>query len=350
MRFLPPWLSLTMTMAAAALACLPARAEPPAEKPLDGFNVIVSSGHPFGSDSAERALIKVKNLGARAIAIVPFLWQSDPASPDLVRGADMGDDELRAGIRDAQALGFTVVLKPHVWVPGSWAGAVSMTSEPAWQTWFANYRRELHRIARIAAAEKADALVIGTELAKTTLRPEWSDLIADVRGVYSGRVLYVAHNIEEAEQVPFWQKLDAIGVSLYPPLGTDNDRDGWRLTMRAVADRLDALAEHNGRPIIVGEIGLRSAQGAAIKPWESAEERATAPYPALQAEVLADWLDILNRPSVHGVMIWRWLTDPDAGGMNDTDFTIQGKPAEHVVMCAWTHSCDKAEASIAPRF
>ena len=32
--------------------------------------------------------------------------------------------------------------------------------------------------------------------------------------------------------------------------------------------------------------------------------------PGLQAEVLADWLAVLDRPSVQGVLVWRWLTDP----------------------------------------
>ena len=91
-----------------------------------------------------------KLLGARAAAIVPFLWQSDPSSPDLVRGQDMNDDELRAAIRDAHALGLTVLVKPHVWVPGNWAGTVVMKSEQTWQKWFANYRREIaaHRAYR----------------------------------------------------------------------------------------------------------------------------------------------------------------------------------------------------------
>jgi hypothetical protein len=111
--------------------------------------------------------------------------------------------------------------------------------------------------------------------------------------------------------------------------------------MRAAADRLDALAARTGKSIVVGEIGLRSARGAAAKPWESAEERAAAADPSLQAAVLADWLSALDRPTIQGVMIWRWLTDPDAGGPADTDFTVQGKPAERVLMCAWTAACAK---------
>jgi hypothetical protein len=38
-------------------------------------------------------------------------------------------------------------------------------------------------------------------------------------------------------------------------------------------------------------------------------------------------------------MVWRWFTDPEAGGSNDTDFTVQGKPAEAVLSCAWTGNC-----------
>jgi hypothetical protein len=91
--------------------------------------------------------------------------------------------------------------------------------------------------------------------------------------------------------------------------------------------------------VIVGELGLRSARGAAAKPWESAEERAASADPLLQAEVLSDWLGILDRPAIHGVLIWRWFTDPSAGGLADTDFTVQGKPAERVLRCAWTTEC-----------
>ncbi len=298
---------------------------------LDGFNIVSTPAHPFGSPSAERALRAARVLGATTIAIIPFLWQASPSSSEIKSGSDMSDEALRAAIGQAHRLGFSALVKPHIWVPQSWAGAVEPGSEEAWRGWFSRYGIELQRIARIASEEGAEALAIGTELAKTTHRPEWNELIATARTAFPRTLFYIAHNTEEAEAVPFWQQLDAIGVSLYPPLGADEDRTGRLEVMAGVAGRLDALANRLGKPVLVGEIGLRSAKGAAAKPWESAEERVAPADPQLQADVLADWLSVLNRPSVRGVLIWRWFTDPAAGGPADTDFTVQGKPAEAVL-------------------
>ncbi len=318
-----------------------AAAEPAFPRRLDGFNVIATPGHPHGSDTARRALKAARRLGASAVAIVPFLWQARPDSPDIGRGADMPDDELRNAIRQARSLGFSVLVKPHVWVPESWAGAIAPRTDMDWRTWFSGYRAALLSIATIAAQENADALAIGTELAKTTQRPEWFDLVAAARSTFPRSLLYMAHNVEEAEAVPFWTVLDAIGVTLYPRLGPDRDRAGRLNAMRATARRLDQIAARTGKRIVVGEIGLRSAQGATAKPWESAEERSAIADPLLQAEVLADWLGVLRRPTVRGVLIWRWFTDPAAGGPADTDFTVQGKPAEGVLLCAWTVGCGR---------
>ena len=306
---------------------------------LDGFNVIATPDHAFGSASAERALVAAKRLGATTVAIIPFLWQANLSSPDIRSGNDMSDGALRKAIRQARKLKFSVIVKPHVWVPESWAGAVEPASERSWDTWFSLYRGELERIARISSEEGADALAIGTELVKTTHRAEWTQLIAAARAVFPRTLLYVAHNVEEAEAVPFWPLLDAIGVSLYPPLGADHDKIGRLVVMLAVTERLERLSGRTGKPVVVAEIGLRSAAGAAAKPWESAEERTATADPQLQAEVLADWLAVLDRPAIRGVLIWRWFTDPKAGGAEDTDFTVQGKPAEDVLMCAWTAAC-----------
>lgn len=304
-----------------------------ADGKLRGFNVIVSAQHPLGGATARASLAALKNTGANAVAIVPFLWQSNPSSAEIVRGTDMSDAELRAAIRDARALGLKAIVKPHVWVDGSWAGAVAQRDEGAWAAWFARYNYEIARLARISAEEQADMFCVGTELLRTTSRPEWRDVIAAARKVFPGKLTYVAHNADEAEMVPFWEQLDLAGASLYPPLAAEPA--ARETIMRASAARLDAISARTGKPILIGEIGLRSAQGAAAKPWESAEERDAPPDMQLQADILFEWLRALDRPSVAGILIWRWFTDPKAGGPLDTDFTVQGKLAEETLRCAW---------------
>jgi hypothetical protein len=323
-----------IVLALACAAAVPARAQR-----FDGFNVVAAPDHPHGSASARTALAAMRRAGAQAAAIVLFLWQRDPAHTGIVRGGDMPDAALRLAIREARGLGLRVMVKPHVWVDGNWAGSIEPPSPKAWRAWFEGYRAALLAIARLAAEEGAEALSIGTELRRTTHRPEWLEIIAAVRAVFPGLLTYAAHNLSGAEAVPFWSKLDAVGVTLYPALGADGDRAGRRAVMRATAERLDALARREGKPVIVAEIGIRSAVGAARKPWESAEERQAPPDRQLQAEVLGDWLDALDRPAIDGVLVWRWFTDPSAGGPADTDFTVQGKPAERVFVCARTKDC-----------
>ena len=64
-------------------------------------------------------------------------------------------------------------------------------------------------------------------------------------------------------------------------------------------------------------------------------------FPVVTVSRLGRGLEILDRSTIRGVLIWRWLTDPEAGGLTDTDFTVQGKPAEHILMCAWTRICSR---------
>ena len=75
----------------------------------------------------------------------------------------------------------------------------------------------------------------GTELSATEQRPQWHAVIGEARALYPGLLLYFAHNLEDAERVPFWGELDAIGATLYPPLGSDADRAGRYATMHAIA-------------------------------------------------------------------------------------------------------------------
>lgn len=302
---------------------------------LRGFNLIETPAAPFGGDAAARSLREMAALGADCAALIPFLWQPGADSPEIVPGDALPPDRLRTGIAQARAAGLAVIVKPHVWVPHGWAGMVEMRGEDTWRRWFARYREAVVPLAALAAEAGAAGFVIGTELRGTVARPEWTALIAELRRIFPGQLSYVAHGADEAERVPFWRDLDALGVSLYPVLGPARDKGAWHRAMARELARVKRLASEARRPVWVGEIGLRSAADATLRPWESAEERAAAPDPELQAHVLGAWLHELAAPGPEAMLVWRWFTDPEAGGRTDTDFTVQGKPALDVLRRAW---------------
>jgi hypothetical protein len=316
--------------------------------PMHGFNLIQDTHARFGSSQALISMQRMRASGANTVAFVPFLWQRKPDSVDIVRGSDMSDGELAQGIRAAHRLGMRVIVKPQVWVPDTWAGAVHMNNDADWAAWFAHYQTALLDLAAVAQREHAEGFVIGTELDQTVTRAAWPALIARVRGVFRGKLTYVAHNVEGAQQVPFWPSLDEIGVTLYPSLTDDTRPDEWLRVMRATSSGLQDLSRREGRPVMVAEIGLRSAKGAAAKPWESAEERRAQADDKLQSDVLHMWLTTLDRQRVQTVLVWRWISRPDAGGRNDTDFTVQGKEAERMLTSAWTNCVARPVAAAVP--
>ena len=291
--------------------------------------------HPFGGPDARLSLRRAAAAGADAVAIVPFLWQASSASPDVSLGSDMSPEQLKAGIQQARELGLRVLVKPHLWVQGGQPGQILLPNAEAWRRWFTSYTAALLQLARVAQEAGAEAFSIGSGLSRSLARAEWRGVIGPVRSAFRGKLIQVVDSTEMADQVQHWDQLDAIGLKLYPALGRDDGPEEWAPVLRREAERIDRLAARWRRHVWVAEVGLRSAAGAAARPWEAVEDRRTQPDPRVQAEVLARWLRALERPSVEAVLIWRWFTDPLRGGAQDSDFTVQNKLAEGVMLGAW---------------
>ncbi len=307
----------------------------PLGAPWRGVNMSQVESHPFGGPDARLSLRRAAASGVDAVAIVPFLWQSGSTSPDVSLGSDMSAEQLREGIRQARELGLRVLVKPHLWVQGGQPGQIMLPNAEAWRRWFASYTNALLQVAKVAQEAGAEAFSIGSGLSRSLARAEWRGVVGSVRGVFRGKLIQVVDSTEMADQVQHWDQLDAIGLKLYPALGRDDGPEEWAPVLRREADRIDRLAARWRRRVWVAEVGLRSAAGAAARPWEVVEDRRTQPDPRVQAEVLARWLHALDRPSVEAVLIWRWFTDPLRGGPQDSDFTVQNKLAEGVMLGAW---------------
>src|SRR5262249_37074223 len=162
-----------------------------------------------------------------------------------------------------------------------------------------------------ALAEKAhmDGLCIGLELVKMTRADHlsrWRELIASVRTLYHGPLTYGAHHFDEVQQVEFWDRLDAIGVSAYYPLGGEElatAEDVERAWARYLAG-LGKLAEKWKKPVVFTEVGYPAHKGAMREPWKTDDSLPLDE--GIQARAFEGTFRALSHaPFVRGVFVWK---------------------------------------------
>jgi len=280
----------------------------------------------YDRPGAAKSLENVAATGADAIAVIPVWYmETGESSAIAVNDKTASDASVAATIRRAKALGLRVVLKPHV---NRLDGGATATIRPRdARAWFASYRAFLLHYARLAADERVDLLVVGTELLSMTpaRRAEWEELIRATRAAYRGPLTYAA-NWYDFYLVPFWDALDYVGVDGYFPLLGGGHPRLLRLGWRAYKPLLLGVARAHGKPLLFTEVGLASQRGANRKPWAYDD---FGPVDArVQADYFAAFLDVFGRePAVAGFLQWCWDLDPNAGGPGDKSMTVQGKPA-----------------------
>ncbi len=294
------------------------------------------------------ALEELRLLGIDRVALIPSFFQRRLEDTEFFwRGsrARVAAD-TRAAIRVAHAHGFGVLLKPHLWLyereGGAWRGEIHPAG-PAWVAWRAAYRDAVLEYARMAAEEDVEALSIGSELRAVALAyPEfWRRLAAEVRALYPGEITYAANWQGEFEAIAWWQAVDAIGVDAFWPLtgspGETLTLAGCLERMAVVRERLAAVAARAGRPVLLTEIGYKSAEGGAYRPWQWAGGgRADPRLQRVAYECVARTFAPLATVDswLQGAYFWIWYVDPRWGGPDNADFTPRGKPAA-AVLRAW---------------
>jgi hypothetical protein len=330
---------------------------------LNSASAAYAVGHQDGSSPRIRqrgvAWVAGRSIDASAIeplvehhvdwvAQTPFGWQEAVDAPSI-RLATEGrvhwgetDEGIRVTTELARARGIKTMLKPHLWVGrGAWRGDIYMGNDGDWEKWFADYRTFILHYARLAEANQIPLLCVGTELHKTVIaRPQkWTDLIAEIRTVYSGELTYAANWYEEFEAVTFWEQLDYIGVQGYFPLSAAAETDldallaGWEPHFAAIRD----LQARIQRPVLFTEVGYRSWRHAAERPWEWPDRGDDSGFDAVVQERLyeAFFRTFWHHDWVAGAYWWKWFPGhADAGGPGHAGFTPQNKLAADV-LAAW---------------
>ncbi len=316
-QWAPAWQQHLDSLAREHRPSSPASASLPDD--LYGANVAFATGPVWGSPqgyaspAGDAALSALRDLGATAAAIVPYTpmpTADQPAAllPRRHAGGAQSDATMAHTIRRAHALGMDVLLKPQISGEVEWPGSIEMPSEAAWDTFFDRYADWMLHYALMAERYDVAVLSIGTELvdATRTHEAEWRRLIERVRAVYDGAIVYAANWGDEAERLAFADALDAVGIDSYYPLTSDTSATDAELRAGAesVADRIQAVAERTGRPVLLTEMGFPNTQGAWAHPHEKQEDKPERP--AHQARATRALTAALSDTSIRGAFWWRW--------------------------------------------
>ena len=288
------------------------------------------------AQDARRALQATRsNWGGVLVTWYMAARDSSAIAPDSQQTPE--DAAVVAAIQDFHALGFKVMLKPHVDVKdGTWRGTIRPSDSRAW---FSSYDAFMTRYARFAQAQHVELLDVGTELVTMSdyhFAADWATVIGHVRAVYSGPLTYGANANspgDEFTSVSFWSLLDYAGLDVYPPL--TNHEDPTRAELVAAWSRNvngdDMLAAYrnwqagHGKPVLFTEIGYRSVAGANKAPWDYSQTG--RPDTAEQANCYDAAFDVWSKESswMRGTFWWAWPVD--AANPADTDYSPRGKPA-----------------------
>ncbi len=287
----------------------------------------------------DSAIAEIAALGATHIALVVSWQQRDIRAQRIRPGPETPSDAaVREAVRVAHAAGLKVLVFPILVIertrPGQWRGTLRPADRDGW---WRSYEQFILHYAKIAAAEEASALLIGSELGSTeTWRDHWYHLISRVERLYRGRLIYSA-NWDHYQQVSFWRRLDQIGVTGYFRLTDDQRASTATLatSWKRIRAELVAFARAQGKPLWLTEVGYLSRDGAAIEPWNYVRDTAVDVEEQRRAyrATMAAWSGVAE---LTGVFFWNWN---GAGGLNDEDYTPRGKPAEALLRAWFHHDC-----------
>ncbi len=189
------------------------------------------------------------------------------------------------------------------------------------------------------------------------IRDQWLRVADDARRHYHGPLVYAA-NWGEEQTVSFWDAVDYIGIDMYAPMAINAGPnagdapasreaiierwtkapavpDGPGLYGRsAYLDLFRDIAGKYGKQILFTEIGVRSVEGALVRPWDYEKSYTFADFGVQTAfyEALMQIACEQNDGWLAGMYLWGWRVDAEPKGKDwIADYSIEDKPAAGVI-------------------
>jgi len=283
----------------------------------------------------------IQEVKAGWISLVPFGFTRKNGNKVIFNQERQWWGERPEGIiesiRLAKEAGLKIMLKPQIWMHGTWIGELSFDNESDWESWENSYSEYILQMAKISEENNVEIFCFGTEFKKAIQKRTnyWKSLIQEIRKVYSGKLTY-SSNWDSYEDVPFWDDLDYIGISAYFPLVDTKTPNHNELQRRwnPVRKKLSKFSKRNQKQILFTEFGYMSLDGCAYKAWEL-EKRVS--QTEINELAQANALDALFQAFFEedywaGGFLWKWFPNGQGHeGYPAKDYTPQGKLAETIL-------------------
>ena len=263
-------------------------------------------------------------------------------------GRSASDRDIIAAVDRAHKNGIKVCLKPMVnCKDGVWRAYINFADAEEgeggkdiyWDKWFKSYEDYMIYYAELAEETGCEMLCIGCEMSGTERKEKhWRALIAKIRAIYHGKLVYNTNHGREA-QVKWFDAVDYLGTSAYFPVAAEGGATSemmqkeWEKVKVSMKEVYDLWK----KPILFIEIGCRSARGCSTMPWDFMH----TDLPHDEEEQAAFYDSCLSvfghEPWFAGMFWWDWSTtiyDTEEEAAKDNGFNIHLKKAE-TVMKEW---------------
>lgn len=286
-------------------------------------------------------LREIRDYDAGWVSLFFNMFQENGTSVAMNPPTRLKDQEeiIARAARHAHSLGLKVICFPVVLLSDpagdEWRGNIKPKDMGRW---FKNYGAHIERLARLSEAEGIEALSVGSEFSSLEKEADrWRDLIGNVREIYSGEVIY-SSNWDHYRYVPFWEEVDAIGLSGYYELTRSREPalgelvEAWTEVRDEILEWRDNEARLD-EPIIFTEIGYANIDGTNIYPWDYTMK--ADPDPAEQALCYEAFIRVWDgQEALRGAFFYNWF---GIDSIEDTGYSPRGKPAAHLLKTWYSH-------------
>jgi len=316
------------------------RTSPPDLAYLKGFNFAhegygIYNG--YASAKATEAINKQKELGANALALIPYSYIQNINEPAPFgfssRAGSENDEGVVHSAYEAKKQGMFTLLKPQIFVGNSWPGDIEMLNQADWDSFFDFYYRWIRHYAFLAEIHEMDALCIGVEFTKATMNQsdKWREIIHKTRGLFRGKLTYAANWGVEFENISFWDELDFIGLNCYYPLSKKDNPTNEELQVKfdTIKTKINTVYSRFKKPIVFTEIGFRSINMPWKNPHAQGDDSYNAEHQQRCYEIVFNGIE--NEPWCGGILWWKFPSYLEYRGTQNAAFTPNNKLAENTV-------------------